>query len=365
VITISNVKFQAKAKRLTFWLAALMSGAILLSLARPAGASPDADGDLDTTFGGTGKVTTTFALPAAGSAVAVQANGKIGVAGYVMDVNGSTVSADFALARYNSNGTPDTTFDGDGTLTTDFGGTDSAYGVTIQPDGKIIVVGSSAHDLVQIPSFAIARYNSNGTIDTTFDGNGKVLVGFQGLGAMGSAVVMQPNGKILVAGYAKMPQPGPSDFAVARLNSNGTLDTDFSGDGMQTTNFGGDESASAITIQPDGKIVLGGKALVADAQDFALARYNTDGTLDSSFDTDGKVTTDISFGASDSINGLALASDGKIVAAGTYAYGNNGGSFALARYTAGGILDNSFDGDGRLTTAFGGPAYGQAVVHTV
>jgi uncharacterized delta-60 repeat protein/uncharacterized repeat protein (TIGR01451 family) len=306
------------------------------------------DGSLDTGFGGDGKVTTDFAagfdLP---YAVAVQGDGKIVTAGRV-EVSGTT---DFGLARYNTDGTLDTGFDGDGLATTDFaGGNDPGWGMALQADGKIVVAGGAI--ISDAGDFAVARYEADGSLDPTFDGDGRVTTDFQpGSADLGYAVVIQADGKIVVVGVALV--AGTNDFAVARYNTDGSLDTIFDGDGLVTTDFRGElDQISAAAIQGDGKILAVGRAVVSGEYDFALARYNTDGLLDTTFDTDGKVTTD--FGAeTDLALGVAIQADGKIVVAGRGGVSGNR-HVALARYSGDGSLDPTFSGDGKLTTGFTG-----------
>jgi uncharacterized delta-60 repeat protein len=298
------------------------------------------NGSLDTTFSGDGKQTTVFP-GGSGEArgVALQGNGKIVVAG--------STNGNFALARYNTNGSPDTTFSGDGKLTTDFGGSEFATALVLQTDGKIVAAG------VDSGGFALARYNPNGSLDTSFSGDGKQTTD---LGANGGEVVggvaLQADAKIVVVGRGA-PTNGFDDFGIVRYNPNGSLDTTFSGDGIQTTDFGGFDSADDVAIQPDGKIVAAGVADTSGINsDFALARYNPNGSLDATFSGDGKERTD--FGGPDAAAGLAIQDDGKIVTAG-FASGNpGGGGFALARYNPNGSLDVSFSGDGKQTTDFGG-----------
>jgi uncharacterized delta-60 repeat protein len=273
------------------------------------------NGSLDPTFSGDGKQTTNFGGTA--SAVAIQRDGKIVVAGYAG-------GRGFALARYNPNGSLDRSFSSDGKQTTDSG--QVAYAVAIQPDGKIVVVGRGG---VEGSNFALARYDPNGSLDTSFSGNGRQQTNFGGYdGARG--VALQGDGKIVAVGFASL----GGDFGLARYNPNGSLDTSFSGNGRQTTDFGGStDGASGVAIEGDGKIVVVGCACPDDpnARDFALARYNPNGLLDTSFSGDGKETTD--FGASEDIAGaLALQTDGNIVAVGG---GGPGGDFALARYLGG------------------------------
>jgi uncharacterized delta-60 repeat protein/uncharacterized repeat protein (TIGR01451 family) len=316
--------------------------ALAIAIASPAAAPP---GDLDPTFDGDGKVTTDFA----GShdqafGMALQGDGKIVAAGIAV-VSGND---DFALARYNADGSLDTTFDGDGKVTTDFAGLDIVWAVAIQGDGKIVAAGvSGAYD------FALARYNANGSLDTTFDGDGKVTTDFAGSSDFAFAVAIQGDGKIVAAGAAGDVVSGTNDFALARYNANGSLDTTFDGDGKVTTAFaGGHDQANAVAIQGDGKVLAGGRAVVSGTNDFALARYNADGSLDTTFSGDGKVTTDLAGGV-DEANAVALQGDGKIVAAGL-ANVSGAFDFGLARYNADGSLDITFDGDGKVTTDLAG-----------
>jgi uncharacterized delta-60 repeat protein/uncharacterized repeat protein (TIGR01451 family) len=168
---------------------------------------------------------------------------------------------------------------------------------------------------------------------------------------LGYAVLIQADGKIVVVGVALV--SGTNDFAVTRYNADGSLDTTFDTDGKVTTDFAGDlDQISAGAIQADGKIVAVGRALVAGNYDIALARYSADGSLDTTFDTDGKLNTDFA-GETDIGYGVGIQVDGKIVVAGRGGVSGNR-LFALARYNPDGSLDPAFSGDGRLTTAFTG-----------
>jgi uncharacterized delta-60 repeat protein len=322
----------------------------LVSIA-PASAAP---GDLDLTFDTDGKVTTDFASGSDDAwAVVMQSDGKIVTVGSAD--TGGTTGFDFALARYNADGSLDTTFDTDGKVTTDFAnGGDEARGIAIQSDGKIVVAGQAQIGLANT-DFALARYNANGSLDTTFDTDGKVTTDFKATESDGAyGVAIQSDGKIVAAGFMPVDATNLSDFALARYNANGSLDTTFDTDGKVTTHFGGawHDLAFGVVIQSDGKIVAGGEANGGSGvSDFALARYNANGSLDSTFDTDGKVTTDFA-GNIDAARGVAIQSDGKIVAAGIANMGGTSHDFALARYGTGGTLDTTFDTDGRVTTHF-------------
>ncbi len=196
----------------------------------------------------------------------------------------------------------DNSFDGDGKQTTDFNGSDDiANSLAIQTDGKIVVAGQAYNPNTDNTDFALARYNSNGSLDNSFDGDGK-LTGFYLAGnTRFTAIAIQTDGKIVVAGQAFNPNTGNYDFALARYNSNGSLDNSFDGDGKLTTDFiGSDDYAYSLAIQTDGKIVVAGQTYNPNTgnYDFALARYNSNGSLDNSFDGDGKLTTDF-FGSDD------------------------------------------------------------------
>ena len=234
----------------------------------------NANGSLDISFDGDGKVTTDFGsrFDDVAYSVAIQSDGKIVVAGYSLNSGGNW---DFALTRYNANGSLDISFDGDGKVTTDFGGAlDRAVSVAIQSDGKIVAAGYS--DNGSNRDFALTRYNSNGSLDTTFDGDGKVTTDFGSIDTALS-VAIQSDGKIVVAGYSGN-TPFNWDFALTRYNSNGSLDTTFDGDGKVTTAIGiSSDYAFSVAIQSDGKIVAAGYSDNGSSnRDFALTRYNVD-----------------------------------------------------------------------------------------
>jgi uncharacterized delta-60 repeat protein len=241
-------------------------------------------------------------------------------------------SDNFGLARYNADGSLDPTFGFGGQQVTDFvGGPDEARGVAIQADGKIVAAGVAICDPCVLPvipvphDFALVRYDSDGSLDNTFDGDGRVTTDFEGNQDEALGVALQQDGKIVAAGSATQ-SSGARLFALARYATNGSLDTAFDGDGKVTTQFSEDDGARAVAIQRDGKIVAAGFTFPFSGQsDFALARYNTNGSLDTIFGGDGTVTTD--FGTFDHANAVALQGEGRSVAAGVA-----DGDFALARY---------------------------------
>lgn len=309
---------------------------------------------LDPTFGNNGKVITAF-----GTAddlalrLALQPDGKIVVVGVAGD---SSFNSDFAVARYNSNGTLDTSFDGDGKVTDDIDGDeDSANTVALQPDGKIVVAGQAVDDFFGDADFAITRYNSNGSIDTGFDVDGLVTQDFDFNFDEATGAVIQPDGRIIVAGTARISGSGFSDddFAVVRLNSNGSLDSSFGSNGTVETDFGpGDDSVTKALLQSDGKLLVVGAAENAFGdEDFAIARYDANGDLDTSFGLDGRLTTDFGSG-NDGVIDAVLQTDGKILAVGK-ATVNGNADFGIARYNVNGTLDTNFGNGGKVTTDFG------------
>ncbi|HYV92880.1 MAG TPA: T9SS type A sorting domain-containing protein [Chitinophagales bacterium] len=308
------------------------------------------DGSLDNTFSTDGKVTTPIGTyEDYGNSVAIQSDGKIVVAGSSYNSN---YYLDFAVVRYNTNGVLDTSFDTDGIVITNIGTHDDrANSMAIQNDGKIVVAGYSYNGADGY--FAVVRYNTNGSLDSTFDTDGKVTTAFGSIINWGYAVAIQNDGKIVVVGLAG--NFFNSHFALVRYNTDGSLDSSFDADGKVTTAVGVNyDGGYAIAIQSDGKIVAAGYSSSPDGSDddFALVRYNNDGSLDTTLDNDGKVSTP--FGPfADTGNSVAIQSDGKIVVAGYSVVGGTNYYFALVRYNDNGSLDATFDADGKVTTLFG------------
>jgi uncharacterized delta-60 repeat protein len=266
--------------------------------------------------------------------VAVQANGKIVVAGFAYD----GTKNDFAVARYNANGTLDATFNHTGEVLTPFGSTPSAAnGMALQADGKIVVVGEAGND------FAVARYNANGTLDATFNHTGEVLTAFAGSTAFANGVALQADGKIVVVGQAG------TGFGIARYNANGTLDSSFDRTGLDPITFGSDPSdANAVVVQPDGKLVVAGTVSQGSENYFAAIRLKTNGALDGSFNH-GVGGVAVPMGGDASATGVQLQADGKIDLAGT-----SNGQFAVLRLNGDGSLDTGFNHTGEATASFGG-----------
>ncbi len=340
-------------KALAFGLL-LTVGALVLSQATKAYAAP---GDLDATFSGDGKLTTSFDTGSVDAQdIAIQGDGKVVVVGSYRPAGSPT--PDVALARYNADGTLDPTFGGgDGRVTTAVGpGYDEARALVVR-GGKILVSGTSYQGASTDLDFALLRYNLDGTLDQTFGSGGAVtipIVSGEKVMDKAEALAVQADGKIVVAGWSG------SDFALARFNPDGTLDTSsdadpsvhFDTDGKVTTDFdSSQDGAYALTLQPDGKIVAAGESFANDLakRDFALARYNLDGSLDTTFGSGGRLTTD--FGNHDTVEAVVVEDDGSIFAAGD-SENQVASDFALAGYDEGGTPVGSFGSFGKVTTNF-------------
>ncbi len=340
---------------------ALQSDGKLVSAGRTGDTFPkftlarhNGDGTLDATFGTGGTVTTDVnpleGRPEQALAVAVQADGKIVAAGGTwFDVG------QIALVRYDDAGNLDATFGSGGIVTTAVATTSGANAVVLQPDGKIVVAGSA--NIIPLPSgdvdrdFALVRYNADGSLDATFGTGGKVLTGFGTVGDSARALALQPDGKLVAAGHTH------EDIALARYNADGSLDSTFGTGGKIVTRVGMLYRANALAIQPDGKVVIAGDNPSSDNGHIAVVRYGPDGTLDPSFGNGGIVKTSLPEFPGEGANGLVVQPDGKLLVAGLSSrFGNFSGSgddFLLARYNPDGTLDGSFGTNGRLTTAFG------------
>lgn len=340
-----------------------------------------APGDLDPAFGNGGKVITDFQWAGWASDLAVQPDGKIVVAGG---------GGDLAIARFNPDGTLDSLFGGGGIVTTNIGAyvlssevgilpdgrivasawglpvrsswsaalvcyrpdglLDQSFGViamtdfflggmAIQTDGRIILASTSRS------GFVLVRYNPDGSNDTSFGSGGKLLLGIPDFFPSPSAVTVQSDGRIVVAGSATGPGLAESrQFAVIRLNSDGSLDPTFGTAGIARTDFPGDrEGASEILLAPDGRILIAGSSGNQTSDDLALVRYNSDGSLDTSFGDGGKVITDVD--VKDYVRDIALQPDGRIVVA-------KSPPFELVRYNPDGRLDSTFGNGGVVSTVF-------------
>lgn len=298
-----------------------------------------APGDLDTSFSADGKQTLNFGGLDRATKVVTTPDGRIVVVGST-DYTGA---GDFAVARFTSDGTPDTSFNGTGRKSLGSAANDIGGGVAVLPNEQIVVAGqgNTAQD------FVATRLNADGSLDTTFGSGGSTSVDF-GATETVNAMIRQPDGKLVLVGSTSA--TGGGDFAIARLNADGSPDTTFATGGKETVDFGGLDAAAAVALAPDGKIVVAGQG--GPGRDMVVTRLNIDGSIDTSFApvTAGKAFVD--FGATDLANGVVVGPDGKIVLDGaTSAVGS--GDFAVARLTAAGSLDPTFSVDGKLTLGYG------------
>ena len=277
-------------------------------------------------FADGGIVTTAFPASAvsAASAVAIQPDGKVVAVG--------RSGGRFALARYDANGGLDATFGSGGTVVTDVGGRARPAATAIEPDGKIVVAGSVAGPGPR-PRIAVARYNPDGSLDPSFGRGG---VARTGVCCAANAAAFDRDGRIVVAGEVD------GAFGVVRLTARGALDRSFGASGAVSTGFGGRSAAggraNALAIGPDGGIIAAG---ATPGGDFALARFDADGSLDASFGAGGRVRTDL--GGDDEANAVVLRPGGGIVLAGRTSTG-----LALAAYRRSGSPDGSFAERGRV-----------------
>jgi uncharacterized delta-60 repeat protein len=312
-------------------------GKIVVVGSGPPSASADitvtrlnADGSLDASFGGSGTAAVDFGGLDIGRAVALQPDGKIVVAG---DTS-SLVDSNVAILRLHPDGALDRDFHGDGKRTIDQGGGDTASGVLVQPDGKIVVAGTGNGHI------AVSRFLPNGSYDLTFDGGGTALVGLSGFD-FGFAVALQADGRIVVTGTSV-----GGATVVARLDQNGVLDTTFDFDGVQTITHPSSSSGTAVALQADGKIVVAGPG--GSDEDFAIARLNPNGGADASFAGSGAKLIDA--GGEDYATGLSIQPNGKIVIVGS----GNDGDMAVVRLQSDGSPDLAFGGTGSVFLDFGG-----------
>jgi uncharacterized delta-60 repeat protein len=306
------------------------------------------DGDLDRSFSENGKVKTQVSPRHRGAyskayAGAIDSHGRIVVAGFA---TAKLYEGRFALARYKPDGHLDRSFGHDGKVTTDLRlGDGWAYAVAIDSRDRIVAAGIGGIS----GDFALIRYESDGQLDRSFGMNGRVMTDFGGE-ERAFSLAIDSQGRIVAGGFTQE-RRHPSDFALARYEPDGTLDSSFGSGGKVVTNFAGRDYVRSIAIDSEDRIVGAGESgRPGDFRHFALARYSEDGSLDGSFGTGGRVTTD--FEDRSRAEGVAIDSRGRIVGAGP-ASSPGHRKFAMARYTPNGDLDARFSHDGRTITTFG------------
>lgn len=305
-------------------------------------------GDLDPTFGTGGKVLTSVSVAESSfdevRDLARQPDGKLVQVGLTRTGHGNVV----AISRFQENGLLDPTFDGDGKQTTTIGANDDfASAVAMQPDGKIVVVATSRQAL-GFYNFAVLRYNGDGSLDESFGDHGVVVTQVGGFHAEPKDVAIQPDGKIVVVGYTSTVNTF-YDFAIVRYDENGELDNTLDGDGIAVISVGPESDVpDSVVIQTDGKIVTAGYTRdVGREYRLALARLHSNGSLDSDFDGDGIAIVPFTTSPSPELIysheiQLALQNDGKLVAAGLREADGVPSAFGIVRFNSNGSLDGSF-----------------------
>ncbi len=333
----------------------------------------NADGTADTSFGADGVVQTTIPGNFIASNVVITANGAIIVAGteqnFTSDDN--VPNAALALERFTASGAVDTRYGFNGVSATPvFYGAANASGAVIQPDGRVIVPGFDQFDVTQSPgSFGVsipilARFTTNGRLDDTFGYHGTVESP-NGITGTINAMVVENNGKIIVAGSEESPLPGvePTDAALACYNLDGTLDTTFGVNGMSFLQIGNNANFTSLQITSDGNLIAGGYGQSAGVTVFALVRYKPNGRIDSTFGHNGRVLTTFGDRHGQVSNAMALQANGDIVAVGeTLDATGNPLQIAAARYLPSGAIDPTFGKRGQVLLSPGGmPALATSV----
>jgi uncharacterized delta-60 repeat protein len=279
--------------------------------------------------------------------ILVDDDGIIWIAGYRYNS-----AQQMGLSKILPDGNLDTSFDFDGSVGVNIeGGTAAATRMAMQEDGKIVLVGYSEHNG---GDFGAARFNPDGSLDNSFGGgDGRLTIDFAS-SDYAAGVAIQEDGKIVLAGYTY--ESSQYKFALARLNQDGTLDANFDGDGKLTTAFSGEDAAFDLRILDDGKILVAGYNQVGTYYDYALARYNPDGSLDLSFGTNGVVTVDVN-DLFETAQSMDIQADGKILLGGW-----SGDGMASVRFNPDGTLDNSYSFDGETYTVVGTYASGADII---
>jgi uncharacterized delta-60 repeat protein len=324
--------------------------ALLAGWSAPADGQPDfavvrynPDGTVDTRFGAGGKAV--LGLPGAdnGNSVAVDDRGRVLVGGYSA-IGGYR----FAVARFDENGNPDGTFGSGGFATIPFGSSNVVgYAIATQPGGKVLIAGIAGST-----DMAVARLDVDGSLDASFGINGFSIIPIGPRDEAARSIAIQSDGKIVLGGYSW--NGANYDMAAVRLTPNGALDTSFAGGKVVIPIGSGDDVAYSVAIDSDGHVVLGGTTLgaAATSYDFAAARLTPDGQLDPQFDGDGRASVDIRTSADYGI-GMAVEPGGRIIVVGD-SYNGATADFTAIRLNTNGTLDPTFDGDGRRFFTVGG-----------
>ena len=333
----------------------LVLGLLVLAPVRMADSMTRPPGSLDPSFGTGGM--TTLLLPAGDfvpADVVLRPDGKVVVAGYT-DLTGEHGDGiyDFFVAEFTATGAPDRSFGVRGLATVDLGATDSLGAMALQPDGKLLVAGSTVGFTNKKDRIAIARLNPDGRLDSSFGDGGRAVIDFCWIEGVDDLAV-RPDGRIVLAGLEG--NNVFADFGVAQLTAEGKIDTSFGKSGCTAVDFGGLDLPAAVALQPDGKIVVAGTtspmAKGGVAEDFAISRINPGGLLDRSFGRSGKVTVGFHH-RGDHCAGLAVRPDGAIVLSGATESALGPGDLEMAQLRPNGSIDTSFGVHGHLVVDFG------------
>jgi len=307
--------------------------------------SPQGPGKVMTSIGGSND---------SAHAIALQPDGKVLVTGTCYNGN-----YEFCVLRYNANGTLDTSWSGTGTVITPMGAfEDGAFAIAVQPDGKVLVAGTcqSAYRV-----FCAVRYNANGSLDPGWNGTGKVMTQIAGNNGSSNATAMalQPDGKVLLAGYCAG-GTNNDDFCALRYQVDGTLDRTWNGTGKVITPIGtSTDDAHAIALQTDGKVLLAGRCFAGTNNEFCVLRYRADGTLDTDWNGTGRVMSPIGSGSA-SAAAIAVQSDGKVLVAGE-CWSGTASAFCMLRYQTDGNPDLSWNGSGKTITQIGSGGFASSL----
>jgi uncharacterized delta-60 repeat protein len=316
------------------------------------------DGSLDSTFNGDGRALWQAGWRDRAVDVAMAPGGKIVVTGQVCDTGGPKCMT--WIARFDEDGNDyDDTFHANDPVIIDVNDQDNgtAGGLAVTSSGKI-VVGAKLWNGTDV-DFVIYRFTADGTMDSSFGSSGMKQISFgAGRGDVLFDLFLQGD-KIVAVGETCDPSVTNCNFAIARLTSSGRLDKTFSGDGKQTVNFGGEDIGMAGAPAPNGKIVIAGTSSTTSAFRMAVARLNPDGTMDATFSGDGKRT--VAAGDMAGANDVVVQGDGKIILAGCSSSGPDM-NFIAVRLKPGGGLDSGFSGDGRARISFTGSECANALV---
>jgi uncharacterized delta-60 repeat protein len=317
------------------------------------------DGSLDASFDEDGWTRISTGLTGFTKDVIVQDDDRIVLGGYTF--NPLSLTNEFTLVRFDVNGTPDPNFDEDGIVMTNLGiGAGIANAMAIQPDGKIVLAGQVFNESTFQWEIGVVRYNIDGTLDESWDHDGISFTATTGVNHTVNAIAIQPDNKIVVGGFSGT-APSNNLFTVARYNMNGSLDDSFGDNGIMINSYGAQNNQiTAIAIQPDGRILIAGTSLSGNSDRFALARLETNGEFDNTFGNQGVVINVLD--QNDGIEAMALQPDGRLVVAGE-SFDGTRFNVVAARYLTGlSTSINEPDNSNLKATVYPNPATEQVTL---